>query len=78
VLAIVISYFVLRRRNVLYEVAIDEIIERKRSEEALQESEERYRTMFETMAQGAVYQDAEGRIITANKAAERILGLTLD
>jgi len=38
----------------------------------------RYRTLFETMAQGVVYQDADGRITSANPAAERILGLTLD
>jgi len=30
------------------------------------------------MAQGAVYQDAAGRIVSANPAAERILGLSLD
>jgi len=37
-----------------------------------------FRILFETMSQGAVYQDAEGKIIRANAAAERILGLTLD
>jgi PAS domain S-box-containing protein len=44
----------------------------------LQQPELRYRTLFETMAQGVVYQDATGQIITANPAAERILGLSLD
>jgi PAS domain S-box-containing protein len=44
----------------------------------LEASEVRYRTLFETMAQGVVYQDGEGRIISANPAAERILGLTTD
>ncbi len=43
-----------------------------------QESETRFRTLFETMAQGVVYQDASGRIVFANPAAERILGLSLD
>jgi PAS domain S-box-containing protein len=47
-------------------------------EKALQESEEKYRLLFETMAQGVVYLDAEGRILFANNAAERILGLSLD
>ena len=50
----------------------------KRAEEALRESEEKHRTLFETMAQGVVYQNAEGHIISANPAAGRILGLTLD
>jgi PAS domain S-box-containing protein len=43
----------------------------------LRESEERYRNLFETMAQGVVYHDASGAIISANPAAEHILGLTL-
>jgi len=44
----------------------------------LAESEEKYRILFQTMAQGVVYQSADGKIISANPAAERILGLTLD
>jgi len=51
---------------------------RKRAEEALRESEEMHRTLFETMIQGVVYQNADGYIFSANQAAERILGLTLD
>ncbi|MCL5035898.1 MAG: PAS domain S-box protein [Chloroflexi bacterium] len=54
------------------------IIVRKRAEEALFESEQKHRTLFETMMQGVVYQDADGKIISANPAAEMILGLTLD
>ena len=54
------------------------IVERLRAEEALEQSEREHRTLFETMAQGVVYQDASGRITAANPAAERILGLTLD
>ncbi|MHB8086575.1 MAG: PAS domain S-box protein, partial [Dehalococcoidia bacterium] len=56
----------------------EEIIERKRIEEALRNSEEQYRLLFETMAQGALYYDAEGAIISANPAAEKILGLSRD
>ncbi len=44
----------------------------------LRDSEARHRRLFETMAQGVVYQAADGRIISANPSAERILGLTLD
>jgi len=45
---------------------------------ALEESEGKYRTLFETMSQGIVYQNADGAIISANPSAQRILGLTLD
>ena len=51
---------------------------RKRAEEALRASEEKFRGLFETMTQGVVYQNADGKIVSANPAAERILGLTLD
>ena len=55
-----------------------EIAERIQIEEKLIESEEKHRTLFETMVQGVVYQDADGKIILANPAAENILGLTID
>ncbi len=45
---------------------------------AQRESDARYRLLFETMAQGVAFQDADGRITHANPAAEQILGLTLD
>ena len=50
-------------------------IQRKRTEEALRESEERFRNLFETMAEGVVLIATDGQIIQANHAAERILGL---
>lgn len=50
----------------------------KKSEKALKVSEEKYRNLFNTMSQGVVYQDAEGKIISCNPAAERVLGLTID
>lgn len=42
----------------------------------LRESEQHHRQLFETMLQGVVYQDANGKIISMNPAAERILGVT--
>jgi PAS domain S-box-containing protein len=44
--------------------------------EALRASEERYRVVAETMLQGVVHQDADGKIIAMNPAAEQILGKT--
>ena len=55
-----------------------DITERRQAEEALTQSEENYRTLFETMTQGVVYQSTDGSVINANPAAERILGLSLD
>lgn len=48
------------------------------SQEALRESEEQHRNLFESMMQGVVYHSSDGTIISSNPAAERILGLTKD
>ena len=55
-----------------------DITERKQAEKIIHESEERFHTLFETMTQGVIYHDNEGKVISANPAAQRILGLTLD
>lgn len=44
--------------------------------ETLRRSEKKYHNLFETMAQGVIYQNSEGAILSANPAAERILGLS--
>ncbi len=53
-----------------------DVTKKKQTEIALQKSAERHRLLAETMLQGVVYQDAAGKIITMNPAAERILGKT--
>jgi PAS domain S-box-containing protein len=57
---------------------IGSIVETKQAMESLRDSEEKHRRLFETMAQGIVYQAADGTILSANPAAERILGLSFE
>ncbi len=49
-------------------------IERNRSEEALRESEARYRNLFESVVDGVYRTSAEGRLISANAALVEMLG----
>ncbi len=59
----------------LAELAWD-VAERKRAEEALRDSEARYRHQFESMRQGAFLQGADGGLLDVNPAALEMLGLT--
>ncbi|MBK9207056.1 MAG: PAS domain S-box protein [Anaerolineales bacterium] len=55
-----------------------EITERKRAKEALQESENKYRTLVQNMQVGVVVHGADTRILLSNPMASQLLGLTLD
>lgn len=54
-----------------------DLSERNLALRALKEREEQYRFLFESMMDGAVYQNRDSEIISANPAAERILGIPL-
>ena len=48
------------------------------SRSMLEKSEEKYRTVFENMAQGAFYQRADGKLIDCNPAVLEMFGLSPD
>jgi len=57
-----------------YDGIIDDITERKRTEEALRASEERFRTLYEDSTIGIYRTTPDGRIQLANPALIRMLG----
>jgi PAS domain S-box-containing protein len=59
-------------------VAVRDVSQHTGAEDALRDSEERYRSIVTAMSEGIVMQDASGRIVACNASAERILGLTRD
>ena len=71
------NYYDVLQLQLLMDSAWKEV-ERKKSLQALEESEEQHRRLFETMSQGVTYQVAEGKIVSANTAAEKILGISWD
>ncbi|HEU65157.1 MAG TPA: PAS domain S-box protein [Chloroflexi bacterium] len=57
---------------------MSEITERKQAEEALRQSEERYRTMLEEMEEGYYEHDLAGNFTFVNNALGRVLGYSRD
>jgi PAS domain S-box-containing protein len=55
-----------------------DITDRKRADEALRESEELYRSVVTSVAEGIMLVDRGGAIVACNRSAERILGLTTE
>lgn len=57
---------------------LQDITEKRQTEQSLCASEEKFRFLFDNMTQGVVVMAADGNIIEANEAAGRILGLSTD
>jgi len=60
-------------RSVLYSI-IHDVTERRRAEQALQQSEEKYRNIFNYASVGIYQSTLDGRFITANTTLARMLG----
>lgn len=57
---------------------VNDLTEKIKAQNQRRESELKFRTLFETMVHGVVHHDENGKIISSNPAAERILGLSSD
>ncbi|MFH0794020.1 MAG: PAS domain S-box protein, partial [bacterium] len=55
---------------------LEDITERKRAEEAVAASEEKYRTLYNSIQDGLVLVDMQGRILECNQAYAEMLGIT--
>lgn len=58
--------------------SLRDITKRKRTQQALRQSEERYRTMVSAMSEGVVVHALDDSILMANEAATEILGLSIE
>ena len=68
----------LKKTSVTINELVDEKERRKRAEETILDSEERFRSVAEKASDSIIYIDSRGEIIFWNKAAERIFGYNED
>lgn len=66
------------KSNKVYRVSVADITERKRAEEALQESEQKYRELADLLPEILFEADAQGKITYANKKALSSFNLTAE
>ncbi len=64
--------------GVFYEGFLEDVTEKKLTEEALKASEGKFRSMFEQSLDGLLLMNVQGKIIECNHAAENILGFTFE
>ena len=71
------------RENWVYKISDKEIVaiyrdvtERKKAEENFDHSEKKFRTLFESMAQGAFWQAADGTLLDVNDSALKMFGIS--
>jgi len=71
------AYFPLKKIEILYQKSMDELAARKQAQAVLQESEERYRQLFELESDALFLVDENtDQILEVNAAGERLYGLT--
>lgn len=61
-----------------FQVVVRSVASQHRAEEALRQSEERFRSLYDAVPSGVIVYDSHGVITHANKAATEILRLRLD
>ncbi|MBA7595461.1 hypothetical protein ES703_02424 [subsurface metagenome] len=61
-----------------YAVVLRDITERKQAEEAVKQSERRYRELFNSASDAITIRDLEGNIFEVNQAASNLIGYTVD
>ena len=64
-------------QTLYYEGCIEDVTERKRAEDALRESEERYKNLSDTAFDGVIVH-RDGKILSANRAYAEMFGYTIE